>query len=641
MTSAQATAAAQVVRAARPALRRDLGALCFVLAIGILAASHGGYFPTSWGWSALVLFWLAAMALLIRRQIAVSRAEVALLLAMTAFVAWIALSIVWSSARVDSIQELERALVYLAGVLALLVVVHERSVSSLLAGLLAAATLVAAYALATRLLPDRVGTFDSISVYRLSEPVGYWNALGVFAAMAALLALGFAARARHVAGRAAAAAALPVLLLTLYFTFGRGAWIAFGLGLAVVVALDSRRLQLLVTILALALPSALVVWLGSRSEALTTLRSSLDRAAHDGHRLALMLVGAAALSALLAACLALAETRASPGRGWRTAFVALLSAATLAALAVVFAEYGGPPTLARKAYDSFTAQPVTGPKLSGRLFSLSSNGRIDMWRAAGRDFESRPLLGSGAGSFEEYWRLHRPSEQDVRDAHSLYMETLAELGIVGLVLLVLTLGIPLLAIRHRRAHRFVPFALGAYAAFLLHAGADWDWEMPAITLTALACGTAALIAVRGTTGRLTSLSAPLRYACFALVVVIGAFSLVTFVGNRDASASTSAAEGQSWQQAARDARSAERWLPWSSEPWQLLGDAKFGEGDFRGAANAYRKAIELDPRNWILWFDLGFSTNGTESSMAFARAAALDPKNSQIPRPTGEAPPAS
>jgi hypothetical protein len=630
MTSAAMPNSVQVERV-RPRLLRHTGALGLAFIIGVLAAAHGGYFPTSWGWSALVLFWVAAMGLLARGRIAVSRAEVGLVLAMAALVSWIALSIAWSTTPVDSVEELERALVYLAGVLALVVVVRRSSVSSLLAGLLGAATLVAAYALATRLFPDRIGTFDSISGYRLSEPVGYWNALGVFAAMAVLLALGFAARAERVAGRAAAAAAIPFLLLAIYFTFSRGDWIALAMGFAVVLVLDTRRLQLLLTILVLAPASLLVVWFGSRSEALTTQRSSLTHAAHDGHRLAVVLVGAAALSALLVTCLALVGSRCSPSRAWRMGFAAVLATVVTAGLAAVFVDYGAPPTLARKAYDSFTSPPISGPQLSGRVFSLSSNGRIDLWRAAWRDFESHPLLGSGAGSYEQYWRLHRPAQLDVRDAHSLYIETLAELGIVGLVLLILVLGIPLLAIRYRRAHRFVPFALGAYAAFLLHAGADWDWEMPAITLTALASGTGALIAVRGAQ-RETSFSSPLRYGCFALVIVAGAFSLVTFVGNRDASASTSAVEAQNWEQAARDARSAQRWLPWSSEPWQLLGDARFGAGDFTGAARAYQKAIELDPRNWELWFDLGFSTNGSESDAAFARAAALDPLNSQIPR---------
>jgi tetratricopeptide (TPR) repeat protein len=258
-----------------------------------------------------------------------------------------------------------------------------------------------------------------------------------------------------------------------------------------------------------------------------------------------------------------------------------------------------------------------------------------MWSVAWKDAKGHPLLGGGAGSFEQYWRVHRPGPQEVRDAHSLYMETLAELGIVGLGLLVLMLGIPLLAVRHRRL-QLVPFALGAYAAFLLHAGADWDWEMPAITLLALGCGAAALIAGREDAGLPKVFPATGRYACFAVVLILGTFSLQTLLGNRDASASASAAAGKNWPKAVAEARSAERWLPWSSDPWRLLGDAKFGQGDFPGAARAYRKAIELDPRNWVLWFDLGFSTDGKESDEAFARAAALDPLNPDIPRPQPE-----
>jgi len=113
MTSVSATAATHAVRAARPGLLRHGGALGLALAIGVLAAAHGGYFPTSWGWIALVFFWAAAMVLLVRRRIALSRIEIRLLVAASALVAWIGLSIVWSSARVESISELERALVYL------------------------------------------------------------------------------------------------------------------------------------------------------------------------------------------------------------------------------------------------------------------------------------------------------------------------------------------------------------------------------------------------------------------------------------------------------------------------------------------------------------------------------------------------
>ena len=40
-----------------PDWRRHAGAAGIALVLGILAAAHGGYFPTSWGWSTLVFLW--------------------------------------------------------------------------------------------------------------------------------------------------------------------------------------------------------------------------------------------------------------------------------------------------------------------------------------------------------------------------------------------------------------------------------------------------------------------------------------------------------------------------------------------------------------------------------------------------------
>ena len=617
------------VAAARPdAFTRHLGAVGFAVVLGVLAAANGGYFATSWGWSTLVLAWGAVMALLLRKGIALSRPELGLLAAAGAFVAWLGLSIVWSSARVESVDELERVFLYLCGLAALLLLVRTTSVSQLLAGITVAIGLVSAYALATRLFPDRVGSFDSIAGYRLSDPVGYWNALGVLAAIGALLAFGFAARAERLWARAAAAASLPVLALTIEFTFSRGSWIALAVGLAAAVALDPRRMHVVACLLALAPPAGIAVWLASRSTALTTRNSSLGKAVSEGHRLALVLAGLMAASALLVTGIAALEPRVRFGAGARRVVAGVLAAAVLACAVGGLAAYGGPVSLARKAVHSFESPPVRGTRLSGRVFTLSSNGRIDLWRAALHQFESHPLLGGGAGSYEQYWRQHRPTALDVRDAHSLYLETLSELGLVGFALLAVVLAVPLLAARSRRLP-LVPPALGAYVAFLVHAGIDWDWEMPAVTLAGLACGAAALIAARRESPRLTS---HVRYAGAALLVGVGAFAAMTLVGNRALDSGDAAAANGNWSKAAADARTARMWLPWSSEPWRLLGDASFGQGDFAAAARDYRRAILLDPRNWQLWFDLGYATSGSESDAAFARAAALDPRNSDIPR---------
>jgi len=107
-----------------------------------------------------------------------------------------------------------------------------------------------------------------------------------------------------------------------------------------------------------------------------------------------------------------------------------------------------------------------------------------------------PLLGSGAGSFDDVWALHGTAALNVHDAHSLYLEVLAELGPVGLGLLGVALVAPLIAGVRARRQPLVPAVAAAYCAYLVHAGLDWDWEYPVVTLAGLACGAGLLVAAR-------------------------------------------------------------------------------------------------------------------------------------------------
>ena len=87
----------------------------------------------------------------------------------------------------------QRALLYVAVLAALVLLVRRSTVPLVLAATLVAIFLASGYGLLTRLFPERLGVFDPVAAYRLEEPLTYWNALGIFAAMGALLALGFAA----------------------------------------------------------------------------------------------------------------------------------------------------------------------------------------------------------------------------------------------------------------------------------------------------------------------------------------------------------------------------------------------------------------------------------------------------------------
>jgi O-antigen ligase len=128
---------------------------------------------------------------------------------------------------------------------------------------------------------------------------------------------------------------------------------------------------------------------------------------------------------------------------------------------------------------------------------ISLGDRPTYWRVAVEDGAAHPLRGSGAGSFDDYWREHRPLPAFVRDAHSLYLETTAELGLVGLALLLCALGTPLVAAVTAPDRTRFATATAAYVAFLVHAGLDWDWEMPVTVLAGLACCAAVLAGVRG------------------------------------------------------------------------------------------------------------------------------------------------
>jgi hypothetical protein len=280
-------------------------------AVGVaaLGAADGGYFPTAWGWTALVALWIVAAIALLGSVVRPSGLQLTFLAGLTAFGVWTVLSTVWSIDSVETVREAQRMLAYVAVAAALVLAVRVRAVPTLLGGVLAGITLPSLYGLGTRLFPDRLGVFDPIAGYRLSEPLGYWNGLGIFAAMGVLLALGLAARARTLVARGIAGA-LPVLLLpTVYFTFGRGPWIALAVAFLAAIAIDPRRLQLLAAALVVGAPAAAGALVASQYDALRREDAPLALAAHDGHRLALVLAVLAAVGAGAAIAFALGERR--------------------------------------------------------------------------------------------------------------------------------------------------------------------------------------------------------------------------------------------------------------------------------------------------------------------------------------------
>ena len=217
----------------------------------------------------------------------------------------------------------------------------------------------------------------------------------------------------------------------------------------------------------------------------------------------------------------------------------------------------------------------------------------------------------------------------VRDGHSLYAETLAEIGLIGLLLLVVDPGG---APRRGGTGSPVPLrpaAAAAYVAWLAASGLDWHWEMVGVTMTALLVGSVALLgAERRRRGRLRG---GVRGVAIVASVALSALAVVSLVGNQALFAGREALAANDPASARDHARRAQALLFWSHEPHIVLGDAAAASGSREDALEEYREAIASDPRNWVAWLRLAQVARGLERQEAFERVHELNPREQDLP----------
>jgi hypothetical protein len=583
------------------------------------AAANGGYFASSWGWAAIALGWLLALST--GRRSLPGRWMTG---ALGLFVAWTWLSSSWSPDATISILQGQQLLVLLLGVSAFVVVVNRDSLPSALIALVCGVAAICIYALSTRLFPGQLGGTDVIAGYRLTRPVGYWNALGIYAAIGLAVAAGLAIHGARIT-RAVMAATVPIFALTVYFTYSRGSVLALAIGLLVTFALDEQRLRWLLGSVALALPAAVVAIVASRSKPLTQARHTIGAAAHDGHRLALLTLVVVVLSAVFAAWAP--ERKLQLTRNQRASVTATVWVVIAAALVFGVVVAGGPSGIKDK---FVAAPPTTHGNLNKRLFSFSGSYRTPLWSQAWREYKAHPIVGGGAGSYESYYLQHRTRPDKVKNAHNLYLETLAELGPLGLALLLVALLSPLYAAVRARRQVYVPALAGAYVAFLVHMAVDWDWQVTAVALTGLFCGAGILVAARSEEDERRAMSPRLRYALLGATLIVMVVAFIGLVGNMSLSQAATAAGKGDWAKSAKDARRAHTWAPWSSDPYRVLGEAQLGEGDTKAAIASFNKAIAKSPDDWNLWFDLARATTGAPQRAALRHAKQLNPLSPEI-----------
>jgi O-Antigen ligase len=593
--------------------------------------ANGGFSPPSWGWSAVALCAVAAFVVVAAAYPPLDWRGTLLWAAWLGVFAWTALSTIWSPSVTQSMLEAERALLYTAAALAAVLVAGLLSRLAVVSGVAVAAVLIANYSTLTRLLPGRFASNDVFGGYRLSNPIGYWNGLGIVATAGIILALSIAVFASSLTRRCLAAATLPGTALCLYFTYSRGAWLALLFGAAIVVVLVPRRLRLAAAGLLILVPSAGAVWLASRQPGLTHVGVALATAERQGHATLWKLGLFAIVSVAVVAGLAFVERFHVPAVvrwGWAT----LLVVAAVGATAAGLAHEGGPRGVWRHARHSIAAPPVSADQHSGnlnaRLFSLSNNGRLELWHAARTDFAAHRLAGSGAGTFAQYWLQHRHSNQFVRDVHNLYLQTAAELGIVGLVLLTIALAAPLAVVRSWRKQPILVAGAGAYSAILAHAAVDWDYQLPGVMLLAIVL--AGALVTRGGEGagvfRSRRRTLPIRAVVLTVLFGIAAVAAAGYIGNSAIAKSDTAAARHDWSQALAAARQAKTWAPWSAEPLERIAVASLGAGDRTTARTYLQRAAARDPSNWLYWAELSLVSTGREQASANHKASILNPK---------------
>lgn len=617
-------------------------------ALVVYLALRGGGYDAVVRLEAGIAIWLlvgaAALAGVIWRP-GIDRQALTLLGVLVVFAAWTAASLVWTDSAERTMAEVARVVTYVGAFALLLSLPGSDRERWMVGGLAAAIAVIAGVALLSRLHPDWFGPnilaeSQPLARARLAYPLDAWNGLATFVSLGFPLLLVFATEARRPAVQALAAASLPVLGLTTYLTYSRGGTLAAVAALTALFIVYPRRWDALV-VGGVAVAGAAVLILATHNSA--ALADGLDNAtARDqGDRI---------LALCAVVCVVVAGARWAIQRRWagypprpsisRSAVTKAIGVIVIAGVALAVA-VDLPSKLADN-WDEFKEPSIGAEGGAQRLSSASGNGRYQLWGAAIDAGQTQPLIGIGAGGFEYWWSRHATIPGSVRDAHSLYVETFGELGLVGLVLLGgFIVGVIIVGLRRARAANpaqagmFAAAAAGAIA-FAVALSFDWGWEIAVIPIAFLILAAAILSPDPAETEAAASASPAASRLATAVCAIGLLFVLVTsYVGVTNVRSSQDAFNSGDLETAIADAETAEDFQPYAASP--LLQHALLLEqqGNVADAVPLAREAASKEPTNWRIWLTLSrlevADGQAIQSVISYERARSLNPLSTLIP----------
>ena len=653
------------VRIAGTRLSGDLG-ICVALAAGLtllafvttgagLDESITVSAADTWAEIALTLIGAGAcatMLLLGARGRAWGAVTVALFLALTLLTA---LSIVWSVQPDNSWQATNLTLAYLAtfaAAAALARLAPERW-RAVVGAILITTVVLCGYALATKVFPSAGNTYG-----RLQNPLGYWNATG----LAAALGLGpclwaWSSRDLSATVRGLLVPAVAILITVVVLSYSRSALLAALVAVACWLAIVPRRLQSVLLLACGGVGAAVIAGWALSTPALTSDNVAFAAQRSAGHTYGVVLL--VCLVLLVAGGIAVARiaerTSLSDRLRRRIGTVLLAGVALLPFLGVLaLAESSrGLTGEISHAWTSLTSSNSTTGNSASRVFALGSSRPL-YWHEGISVGEHALLKGVGALGYAIARTRYTTNPDVVVHAHSYVIQTFADLGLIGIAIsLALLIAWCLAAARAVAAGQpWSSFDAAAVAeregliallvvviTFGLQSAIDWTWYFPGVTVPALLCagwlaGRGPLTSPTGRAERRGSLFT--RPAAGAAITAVAAVSLLLAwliwqpLRSADAVSSAYAAAGaDKLGSAFDDARAAAGDDPLALQPKFLLSALYAGAGDLGEARAELASAVNLQPDNPASWLALGdFDLAHHEPRRAvdsLRRAQALDP----------------